>query len=267
MAAVWAKNEATASLRRVFLLLTSQTDGSRAPRGTDYSAYIYITRDGTSAVLATGTLTNHRRALVIADDTVESVDLTDNELDLTAHGLETGDGPIRFTTSGTLPTGLATGTDYYVIAVNANSISLATSAANAYAGTEIDLTGAGSGTHTLVDTADTQRGVDGEFWYTATQAETDYDANETIVGMYGHATYWGSSTVNRASEASAFLEAIIEAGYSVADALRIIFRTHAANFSDSGTTRTFRDIADSKNSHHGTITASGRSAATIDDAT
>lgn len=52
-------------------------------------------------------------------------------------------------TVGTLPTGLAVSTTYYVIRVSATSIKLATSSVNANAGTAIDITGQGEGVHTL----------------------------------------------------------------------------------------------------------------------
>ena len=56
---------------------------------------------------------------------------------------------VRLTTSGTLPGGLATATDYYVIKVSDTTFSLATSYANAVAGTAIDITSAGTGTQTI----------------------------------------------------------------------------------------------------------------------
>lgn len=56
---------------------------------------------------------------------------------------------VRLTTTTTLPAGLATATDYYVIKVSDTTFSLATSYANAVAGTEIDITSAGTGTHTV----------------------------------------------------------------------------------------------------------------------
>lgn len=60
----------------------------------------------------------------------------------------TGDG-VRFTTTGTLPAPLAAATTYYVIATADRRVfKLATSLANAFAGTAINLTNAGSGTHT-----------------------------------------------------------------------------------------------------------------------
>lgn len=56
---------------------------------------------------------------------------------------------VRLTTSGTLPAGLAPATDYYVIKVTDTTIKFATSYANAVAGTAIDITDAGTGTHTI----------------------------------------------------------------------------------------------------------------------
>ena len=56
---------------------------------------------------------------------------------------------VRLTTTTTLPAGLATATDYYVIKVSDTTFKLATSYANAVAGTEINITDAGTGTHTV----------------------------------------------------------------------------------------------------------------------
>lgn len=64
------------------------------------------------------------------------------------HGFETGD-QVWFTTTGALPTGISINTVYYVIYVNANTFRLATSLANAQAGTAINTSGTQSGTHTL----------------------------------------------------------------------------------------------------------------------
>lgn len=66
---------------------------------------------------------------------------------LTSHGLATGDG-VYLTTTGALPTGLAVNTRYWVIRVDANTFNLATSQANALAGTAINTSGSQSGTHT-----------------------------------------------------------------------------------------------------------------------
>ncbi|MFB6460447.1 beta strand repeat-containing protein [Bradyrhizobium tunisiense] len=58
--------------------------------------------------------------------------------------------PVVFTTTGALPTGLTAGTTYWVIGstVTTNTFQIATSAANAIAGTAINTSGSQSGTHT-----------------------------------------------------------------------------------------------------------------------
>lgn len=78
----------------------------------------------------------------------------------TAHGYLTGLKG-QLTTTGTLPVGLSLATDYFIIRVDANSYKLATSRANAEAGTAVDITSAaGGGTHTFTPTAG---GTVGEF--------------------------------------------------------------------------------------------------------
>jgi len=57
------------------------------------------------------------------------------------------------TTTTTLPGGLSTSTDYFVIPVDDLTFKLATSYANAIAGTAIDITSTGTGTHTFTPTA------------------------------------------------------------------------------------------------------------------
>jgi len=56
---------------------------------------------------------------------------------------------VRLTTTTTLPAGLALATDYYVIRISDTTFKLATSYANAIAGTAINITDAGTGTHTI----------------------------------------------------------------------------------------------------------------------
>ncbi len=73
-----------------------------------------------------------------------------NTFTVTAHQFVTGQS-VTLTTSGALPTGLAVATTYYIIKVDANTISFATTLANAYAGTVITFTTSGSsGTQTVV---------------------------------------------------------------------------------------------------------------------
>lgn len=75
-------------------------------------------------------------------------------LNHTAHGWNTGDGPIQFTNSGGgLPAGIVALTDYYVVKVDADNFQIATSLANAIAGTIVDITTTGTGTQTATPTA------------------------------------------------------------------------------------------------------------------
>jgi len=66
---------------------------------------------------------------------------------LSGHGFITGDS-MYLTTTGALPTGLSANTLYYVIFVSSSTFRLATTYANAIAGTAINTSGTQSGTHT-----------------------------------------------------------------------------------------------------------------------
>lgn len=64
-----------------------------------------------------------------------------------SHGLKTG-ATVLFTTTGALPSGITATTNYFAIVVDSGHIQLATTAANALAGTAITTSGSQSGTHT-----------------------------------------------------------------------------------------------------------------------
>lgn len=96
--------------------------------------------------------------LVYADDTFTAA--ITGIVTNAAHGLLTGDGPFQLTSSGTLPTGLALATDYWIIKIDANTHYFASSLANAFAGTFVTISGTGSGTHTIADTVSTVRPSD-----------------------------------------------------------------------------------------------------------
>lgn len=95
------------------------------------------------------------RAAVNDDFTSTDVTIADGLLTAAAHGKDTGYGPVRLTTSGTLPGGLTTGTDYWLIVVSSSTFQLASSKANALAGVAIEVQDAGSGTHNMRATAQT----------------------------------------------------------------------------------------------------------------
>jgi hypothetical protein len=56
---------------------------------------------------------------------------------------------VRFTTTGTLPTGLSLNTDYWLVRVSATTARVATSYANYVAGTVVAYADGGTGTHTM----------------------------------------------------------------------------------------------------------------------
>ncbi len=62
--------------------------------------------------------------------------------------IDTGDG-VKVSSTATVPSPLVAGTTYYAIKVTDTGYQLATTLANAFAGTAIDLTSVGSGQHTL----------------------------------------------------------------------------------------------------------------------
>ncbi len=168
------KNEPVAANRRT-LIYVFDIDGSPADPTTTFTATGEMTADrGTGDfVPALGTLTNSTEPLVVADFTFTA----DNATEIfthTAHGLETGDGPIRVASDTTLPAGLTAGTDYWVIYVTDNTFKLATTRALALAGTNLLISTNGTGVHTLSDTASTVRLVWGAWRYEALQAETNY---------------------------------------------------------------------------------------------
>lgn len=57
--------------------------------------------------------------------------------------------PIKFSSSTTVPAGLVAGTKYYAVRQSSTTIKVASSLANAQAGTTIDITDVGTGTHTI----------------------------------------------------------------------------------------------------------------------
>lgn len=81
-----------------------------------------------------------------------NVNTTSNTITASAdHNMSTGD-PVRYTTSGTVIGGLTASTIYYVIKVSDTEFKLALDGGDATAGTAIDLTSIGTGTHTFTST-------------------------------------------------------------------------------------------------------------------
>jgi len=77
-----------------------------------------------------------------------AVNTTSEIITISGHGLTAGIA-VKPTSTATLPAELVSGTTYYVIYVSSTEIKLATSYANALAGTNINFSTQGTGTHTL----------------------------------------------------------------------------------------------------------------------
>jgi len=82
--------------------------------------------------------------------TATDVDIANDKVTVSSTELPTGT-KFQLTTTGTLPAGLSTGTDYFAIANGDGTNSIASSRANAIAGTAIDITDYGTtgATHTM----------------------------------------------------------------------------------------------------------------------
>lgn len=119
--------------------------------------------------------------------TVASVDTAADTLDITGATslvLQTGDR-VQVTTTGTLPAGIAAATDYFVILTvhrGVGQIQLATTYANAIAGTALDITTAGSGTHTVTKDAEPRYTANGFFSSDQTPAQTIADLLSSMAG-------------------------------------------------------------------------------------
>lgn len=111
------------------MLFSVTLPGATAP------AVTYDATDATAGGLLAATITNGVTSVFNIPD----------------HGL--GEGlTVRLTSTGTLPTGLSTGTDYYIIVVDEDYVSFASSLANAQAGVAINVTN--EGTSAGVNTVD-----------------------------------------------------------------------------------------------------------------
>ena len=105
---------------------------------------------------------------------VFTADEATDELTITGHPWATGD-PVYFKTSDTLPTGITTDTRYYVIYVDANTIQVAASYADAVAGIDIDITDAGTGIH--------------KAWYGNLNSCIQHDKHDLLIFHYGQDVY------------------------------------------------------------------------------
>jgi hypothetical protein len=87
-------------------------------------------------------------------------DVPGNRFTAVAHGMLTGDGPVRLTTTGTAPTPFVTATDYWIIKLDADHFRLANTFVHAMAATPLALTGAGTGTIQVVGNSTLRAGIE-----------------------------------------------------------------------------------------------------------
>ena len=106
----------------------------------------WLNKDG-SAISRT-TYKDLFNALTVAKGTFTVTQATPAIFTLNSHGF-VGLECVELTTTGALYTGLTANTNYWVIYINANTFYLATSLANAIAGTKIATSGSQSGVHSL----------------------------------------------------------------------------------------------------------------------
>lgn len=105
-------------------------------------AVLIITQDGTGSRILDEIVTQSD-ATIATGDVHADTEIIDVSIDI-----PTG-ARIRFKTTDTLPDPLGVDTIYYAIRVDETHIKVATNKANAHAGSEIDLTNSGTGTHTV----------------------------------------------------------------------------------------------------------------------
>lgn len=125
-------------------------------------------------------------------------DVASNVFTKASHGLTTALPVLFTTTSGTPPQNLVAGTTYYAIKVTANTFKLATSAANAIAGTAITIsTVTGSGTFAL-----TPLGITGtpSFKWQGSNDNTNWNdvsvSSVTMSSLAAASTTWDFGSIN-----------------------------------------------------------------------
>ncbi len=114
---------------------------------------IIITKENLAAVslgsIAVASKRYEARASVVVNAVTEIFAASDVTDILTVTRVFTTGEKVRFTTTGTLPAGLAINTDYWVIYVSDTEIRIATTRINADNDIYIDITNTGTGVHTI----------------------------------------------------------------------------------------------------------------------
>lgn len=98
-----------------------------------------------------------------------------------AHGLVPG-AQVMFSTTGALPTGLSTGTVYYVVPPSATSPVTSTtfSVSATYNGTPINTSSAGSGTHTLIERGGNDSNITNNYIFSNSSVGIDANGQQRV---------------------------------------------------------------------------------------
>lgn len=156
-----------------------------------------------------------------------NVSVADNTITIASNGFYTG---LKVALTGTgLPTGLSA-TNYYIVLVDQNTIKLATSQANAIAGTVVDITGQGTTSDALL-TPGAAASLSGSV---SVQVSNDYSLNQN--GSVNNAGTWNTMTVSSGGLAvtvvpvsgatgNGFIDIDATAGY----AMRVIYTATAGD--------------------------------------
>lgn len=115
------------------------------------------------------------------------VDLTNDLINKTSHGLNTGERLLLVTTVGTIPGGLTTGTTYFAIKLNENQYALGTTSTTAVAGTKIDLTSVTDNSTTDVRPLALSVAANNGFFWDVSNDGTNFTPLSTVT--YSSVTY------------------------------------------------------------------------------
>lgn len=137
---------------------TSPT-GQTMPRPTAPAIELRLSND---AEMSKAWVDMESNPLTFADITVTAVNTGTSTVTAVGHGLLTGDGPVRV--SGTLPSPIVAGTNYWIIAVDADHLQFASTYVNTGGGqgstnpiTPMTLTSSPAGTFVVSNTSSTVR--------------------------------------------------------------------------------------------------------------
>lgn len=164
--------------------VSTLTDGTTINIDLSLSSIFKVVLEGTNRIFTVTNLYPCTKELLVYQDATGSRTISDfkwrtetftadeaTDLLTVANVYKTGQRVQTSNAGGALPTGLSATTNYYVIYVSDTTIKLATSRANAIAGTAINITANGSGTNTLESYAHYADGV--KFTLTTTGGALD----------------------------------------------------------------------------------------------